>query len=293
MKIAITGGTGFIGKWLLKMVNKKHECIVLGIEPDINKLYIDDREFQFVQTDFSTTELLKSLKSIEAIVHLAGIRPIMGMNSYNDFYENVRISENLFKACKTLNISNLVFASTGSIYSPTVNLFPFSENEAVFPPSFYALSKLSIENLGNIYDLNIKSLRFAHVIGHGERKGYMVMTFINRAIHKEPLIIFGEGKGKREYIYVKDVSSAIIAALNKPEISGVFNIGMGYAISHRQFAESICEVFADGDIEIIEDKTKVEDTANYLMDERKAKDILKWKPKYSLNEALLEMKNYF
>lgn len=290
MKIAVTGGTGFIGKWFLRTFGDKHDCTVLGIESDITEFVVNEKPFKFIRTDFTYEELLKHLKPAEAVIHLAGLRPARHLVTFEDFYENIRISENLFRACAQLGIGNIAFASTGSIYSPAVNRLPFSENQAVSPPSFYAISKLTIENLGPCYGLRIKSLRFAHVVGLGEREGYMLTTFINRARRREPLIVFGQGKGQREYIYVKDVASALIAALLKTDVEGVFNIGMGRLISHRQFAENIADVFSDGQIDIVMDSCKIEDTATYLMDGSKTQNILGWKPEYSLPQALSEMK---
>ena len=87
------------------------------------------------------------------------------------------------------------------------------------------LGAWAAEKLGLPFGLHLKSLRIASVIGLGERPEYFRMAYIYRVLRKEPLHIYGDGRGEREYVYAKDVARAIRLALDKPELSAVMNVG--------------------------------------------------------------------
>ncbi|MCK4664399.1 MAG: NAD(P)-dependent oxidoreductase [Bacteroidales bacterium] len=292
MRIAITGGTGFIGRWFLKMFGDKYNFIVLGIEPNINELVIDEKKYKFIKTDYSYNELMKYLKSVDAVVHLAAKR--YKPESQMDYYlQNILISDNLFYSCKTLGIKNIIHLSSIGVYTPELDL-PWIENQNVNPLNFYTILKLTVEKIANYYNnefsMNIKNLRLAQVLGFGERDGYMLSIFIKSAFNKKTLNIFGKGEGRREYIYVKDVINAIDCALNKQEEQGVYNIGTNKNYSHLELAKKINEVFDNkGNIQLL--PNHFEDKSVYLMNIEKAEKKLNWKPLWELNEALKDIRN--
>ncbi len=291
MRIAVTGGTGFIGRWFLRMYGDQYDCLVLGIEPDIDELVVDGKSFTFIRTDYSIGDLTEHLQSVDAVVHLAAKRPEAN-SLMSDYLENIKISSNLFEAARMLSVTNIVHMSSISVYS-TEQTIPWLESCDVNPMSFYGISKLTIEKLSHYYNFNhnmkVKNLRLAQVVGVGEREGYMLSVFMKKAMNKQALTLWGKGKGRREYIYIKDVADAMDCALNKPGESGTFNIGMGKNTSHRELAELINEVFDNpGGITFSPDKT--EDKSTFLMNITKAGIILGWQPKWELKDAFDDMK---
>jgi nucleoside-diphosphate-sugar epimerase len=118
----------------------------------------------------------------------------------------------------------------------------------------------------------------------------MLGTFIQQAIRKQTITVYGKGTGVREMIYVKDAASAVEAAIMHPERRGVFNIGSGVATSHNELAALVNEIFAYGAAEIVHDPTKEEASTRYPMDHSKAGKILGWNPKYTVKQALSELK---
>jgi len=133
MRIAITGGSGFIGKWFIKEFGGKYKCVIFGRKKDINELKIAGEKYKYIRTDFSNDQLVRQLEGFDAVIHLAAIKYTKDRTRLSDYEDNIRISENLLKVCSQLNISNFVFASTRSIYSDKFNKIPFLENENVFP----------------------------------------------------------------------------------------------------------------------------------------------------------------
>lgn len=295
MKIALTGGTGFIGKWILDLYNEKHEFVLIGRDKNIKEYEYNGVRYKYFNTDYSQESLSKILKEgFDAVIHLAAQRPGINYNSegFDISIKNINISINILEACKENNLSNIVFASSISNYS-IYNELPWKEDMQTQPIGYYGIGKVTVENLCNYYNekygMKIKNLRIARVVGVGEREGFMLMNFINKAYRKETLKLYGEGIGRREYIYVKDVASAFVNSVECKDKKGIFNIGTNENLSHRELAELINKVFDnEGNLELILDKE--EDKTIFLMDSNKAKEELGWKHKWSLESALLDMK---
>jgi len=234
MKIAVTGGSGFIGKWVLQLLSCQHEFFVLGRRQS-NPLRVANCDFCYLQTDYSLEQLLEQLYGAEAVIHLAAQRPVaakLGLLDY--FHSNFLVSANLFEACRLLSIKNIINLSSISVYTAE-NQLPWREDQQVQPLSYYGISKNAAENLAHYYNVNhqlcIKTLRVAHVLGWGDNGHFMVRNFIAKARQQKALPVYGCGEGRREYIYVKDVVGTIACALQHPSLNGTFNIGTGTAFS--------------------------------------------------------------
>lgn len=294
MKILLTGGTGFIGKWIIELLSEKHQLTIVGRNESVKVFPEEDISVSYLSTDYSIDSLSRHMKNIDAVVHLAAKRVPLGAKgeTIEDYTGNMLVSSNLFEVCKREGIKNIINISSKAVYSSN-NALPCSENDTPKPLNFYGLSKLMIEQLADYYNtkygMNIKSLRLAQVLGVGEREGFMLMTFINKALRKEELSLWGKGEGKRDYIYVKDVVDAIDFALAEPNQKGVFNIGSGTNVSHKELAETINKVFENtGNITFLSDKA--EDKSVDIMDISKAKECLNWIPNWNLEDALYDMK---
>ncbi|MBM7551665.1 NAD-dependent epimerase/dehydratase family protein [Thalassobacillus pellis] len=288
MKVAITGGTGFLGEKVVLFLEKYTSYIPIvltrGLINSNNK-----RLSKYVETDYSVDNLKQALKNVQAVIHLASIRGKGG--EVKDFHINEVITDNLYKACSELNIKNIVFASSIAVYSETDEI-PWTEEQIVKPKTFYGISKVSCEYIGELYHkksgLNIKSLRIAQILGEEERKG-MMNTFIDNAHQGEPLKVIGKSIAKREFVYVKDVVKAIILALKNEQIHGSYNIGNNVSYSNLEIAETVSKVFNNSEIVYIDALN--EDIESSLMDSSKAEKVLGYSPKWGLKEALEDIKN--
>ena len=272
--IAVTGGTGFIGNYLQDQLTGKEPCLILSRK----------------NTDYSKEQLIEQLAKCNCVVHLAGVR--LKEPKFDDYLPNIQITENLLYACQKTGIKNIVLASSIAVYGQN-DTTPWTEKTPLNPVNFYGLSKLMMEEIGTYYnqkyEMAIKMLRIPQVMGIGERKGYMLDIFIQRAREKLPHELYGSGNGKREYIYVKDLVSAIETTLNHPEKKGVFNIGANLCISHRILAKTINSVFDNQD-NLIDHPEMQSDETLYSMNTDKFMREFDWKPKYTLKRALMDMK---
>ncbi len=287
MKIGLTGGTGFIGKYFVSEYGDSHDLTVLTLEGDPASPAGDPR---YISSDFSVKDIENKFASCDAIVHLAFARPpVGGEDSMSRYADSISVSENVFTAAKNLGIANVVVMSSRSVYNASMKM-PLAEDR-VGPYSVYGEAKLAVEKIGEKFNgdgMRIKFLRSAQVMGAGERKNLMTV-YLERSVNKEPLYVYGKGISTKTYIYVKDVSRAVMCAAEHPDEFGAFNIAMKDAVSTGQLAKLYCKVFDDpAGVVFLEDRP--EDGERWIIDVTKAKERLGFEAAYDIEGALRDMK---
>jgi UDP-glucose 4-epimerase len=288
MRIAVTGGTGFLGKYVVEYIKKENNIPVV-----ITRNIIDNsrNDYEYRVSDYSKTDLIDKLFDVDAVVHLAAKRGSQGMIS--EFHDNEILTQNLYEACCELNITNIVYASSISVYSDE-KLLPWTEEQPPAPKLMYGVSKLACEYIGNIYSekkgLHVKNLRFAHLYGFNEKNNYMINLFMRQAFHREQLVLHAKSVAKREFLYAKDAAKAVVCALKQSTLSGTFNVGSGEALTNYDVATQINTIFENEGNLLIEDPTADEGISSSYMDSNKAKTILKFSPDYTFSEALAEIR---
>lgn len=294
MRIAITGASGFIGQYtVLELHAQGHQMVLLGRERRKldSAFYSNHIPFQLVETDY-VRDMDKTLRGIDALVHLAGMRHKKDGSMAEFITNNIVTTERLFHAAAQNKIRNIVFTSSIAVYNPWLNALPFSENQDCTPLTPYGISKLACEKMAYFYDqkfgTKIKCLRVGQVIGSEEREGFMVNTMIGQAIRRETIRVWGKGSGTRDYVYVKDVARAIHSALEHPELSGSFNISCGEPVSHLRLAEGINRALGNqGNLKM--DPDKKEDVTPFFMSTQKTERELQWRPKWNLESMLADL----
>lgn len=291
MRIGLTGATGFIGQQLLKEYADCHTFVAATSHADVDSFY-EHPNIRYVRSDYSVDSYRSIFAGCDCIVHL-GAKRFSAENEkrFINYIENITASECLFEAACSLGIKNIVNISTISVYNPSQEL-PYKEAQA-HPFNRYGISKLCIEELAGLYnrksDMHIKSLRLAQVIGLGERGGYLLAVYLERSIGGQTLDVFGLGASAKEYIYIKDVTAAIMCACLKETLGGSFNIGTGKATTNLQLAQAFCSVFSNqGGFKLQPEKQ--EDGLVYCMDVSHAKEALGFTAEYGLYDALCDMK---
>ena len=292
MNIALTGGSGFVGSSFLPAAAAAgHRVTVLGRRQGIQSLSVSGQRFLYAATDYSVESLGRILPGHDAVVHLGAAKfsRDWGVETY---LQSVATAAALLEACRLAALANIVLISSRTVYSPR-NPLPWSEEARVVPLNLYGAAKATAEILGELSSagpgLRCKSLRLAQVLGHGEREGYLLNTFIRQAAAGQTLQVYGSGSGRREFVYVKDVASAILAALDRRETSGIFNIGTGVAVSALELAELVNAVFDNpGNLALRPELP--EDRTTHLLDVEKTRLQLGWSAHWTLEEALREMR---
>ena len=284
MKIAILGGSGFLGKYVVEEILKNGHTPIILTRREIKN------ECESRITDYSKEDLVIKLKEIDAVVHLAAKRGSQGLIS--EFHDNEVLTQNLYEACYEIDIKNIVYASTISVYSDEKYL-PWTEENVPQPKLMYGVSKLACEHIGNIYShkkgLYVKNLRFAHLFGFNEKNNYMINLFLRRAFNKLQLTIDTQSVAKREFLYAKDAARAICCALDKENIYGTFNIGSEESLTNYEVAQMINEVFNNTENLYVKNPDKKEVIRPSYMSSNKAKNKIGYKAQYTFIEALEEI----
>ncbi|MFN3816873.1 NAD-dependent epimerase/dehydratase family protein [Brevundimonas sp.] len=291
MRVAVTGASGFIGRYLLPaLVGEGHEVVALGRDADgLRPLQGDGVDVR--ATDYGAGDLAEALKGAEAVVHLAGRRSQREDDplSFRPFAEtNLDLLETLFFAARDAGAASFVQASSIAVYSGA-NAVPYTEAQTPVPLNPYGLSKLTSEHLltlwGGKTGVRTTSLRLAASYGYGERISAVLMRFADAAWRGQPLIIRGNGRIGIDQIYVRDVVRAFVAALAPDAPGGVFNVGAGRVFTLLEMAEAVNLAFGnDGNLRI-EDPQDGPVPAPHMSIEA-ARPGLGWEPRWPLARAL-------
>ena len=204
---------------------------------------------------------------------------------YNSFLtiDNISMSIALFKACaEASTIKKIVFASTASLYGE--NPTPWSEEMPAYPIEPYSWQKLSIEYAAKVwsvrYSLPTVSLRFFQIYGENQRPDTALAKFLKSKAEGIPITLTETTAqstfrtGQRDFIYVKDVASAVCEAADSDEVrrGEILNVGTGEVHTMEEIAEAI-----GGEIVFIpQRKYEVE---RHEANMKKTKELLDWEPK--------------
>ena len=303
-RILVFGGAGYIGSHTLKhLLDEGYECVVADNLIYGHKEAVDKRA-KFVHADLLDTHSLKELfkhEKIDAVVHFAAFAYV-GESVINPakYYQN-----NLIGTCNLLNtmldfsVKDIVFSSTCATYGEP-KYVPIDEEHPQDPINAYGRSKLMIEHIfkdyERAYSLRHISLRYFNAagassdfsIGESHEPETHLIPLVLKAIKGEieAINVFGtdydtkDGTCERDYIHVEDLALAHRLALeNLHKYSGCINLGTGISTSVKELIDAAKEL-SGKDCAINYAPRREGDPANLFADNKKAKQILGWEPKF-------------
>lgn len=297
-KYIVVGGNGFIGYNMvnyLKEVDPSSKIIIIDnySTSDRNEDRINSDKFRNVwhyDVDISDKNnfkgpILDEFKDGDSLFHFAArarVQPsIRDCIGYNDV--NVTGTLNLLDLSVRYKVNKFIYSSSSSVYGDAL-IYPTKETSELNPKSPYALQKLIGEQYcklyNDVYGLDTVSLRYFNVYGEGMplNGAYTLVmgTWINCYNNDEDLIIYGDGRQRRDFTYVKDIVKANYLSYNNLDVKGgeVFNIGNGYNKNINDIADVFKEVLR---CEFKYESARLEPKIT-LADNEKAKKILGWKP---------------
>lgn len=310
--ILVTGGAGYIGSHTVKLLRKRGYEVVI-----IDNLSRGHKEALPEGVPFEKVDLLdyeglySSIKKypIEALIHFAAFAYV-GESVENPamyYRNNVVGSYNLINAAKEAGVNKFVFSSTCSVYGNPETV-PMSESDTPAPINPYAKTKLMIENMLEDYDTSFGSkyvaLRYFNAAGDSEDgdigeshdpEPHLIPLVLFAALGKgEKVNIYGDdyptkdGTCIRDYIHVNDLADAHIRALEYLKAgnnSTVVNLGTGVGYSVKEIVDIASEVTGKkirADIVA----RRPGDPATLIADNKKAREVLGWKPEYDLKRIL-------
>lgn len=273
-KYLITGGEGFIGKNVTNFSSGKSFDIKSGFD-------ILNKEQLINEVDFGM-----------GIFHLAAKISVPESFKNEEEYQKVNVfgSENVIEVAKEKSCK-IVFSSSAAVYGNYDR--KVVEDDILNPLSPYANNKMDVEKLLEKSGLNAICLRYFNVYGPNQSKEYagVITNFIDRAKQNEDIIIFGDGKQVRDFVYVTDVAEANIKAM---EYVGshfeIINIASGEEITINDLAKLIIEL-TNSKSKIVYKEARLGDIYYSGANIDKAKKLLSFSPKVSLREGLLSIIN--
>ncbi len=306
MAILIIGGAGYIGSHQVKLMYENgYEIIVLdnlntGFKESINE------NVTFIEGDVRNFDTLKNIfksYSIDSVIHFAALSQVgESVEKPLEYYDNnVYGMQVLLKAMVEFNVKNIIFSSTAAVYgNPNIELI--NEETLKNPINTYGETKLAMEKMikwvSNAYDINFVSLRYFNVCGANESKTigechnpetHLIPLVLQVALNqREHISIFGDdyntndGTCVRDYIHVDDLVDAHTKALeylNNGGKSDVFNLGYGHGFSVKEIIEAARTVTSH-EIPAVLEPRRAGDPDFLVADSSKAKEVLKWTPKY-------------
>ena len=248
MKFVITGGAGFIGSNIAKLLVKKgHDVIILdnfntgrkenleSIKDKIDLHIVDIRDKKIIN---------EIINESDGIFHQAALANVYESFSKSKEYFDVNVTgtKNIFEIAKENKIK-VVFASSSSVYGE-VKIMPITENIDRNPIHPYGQTKLECEFLAEEFSkegLKVIGLRYFNVYGLGQNDAYagVITKFLNKIKENKSPEIFGDGLQTRDFIFVKDVANANLSAMESEISFEFFNIGSQKSISILELAQII------------------------------------------------------
>ena len=256
-KFLVTGGAGFIGSHLVRVLLSQRHSDVIVID-DFSNGYLDnflgihESDFKLVKQSILDVNLVELMEGVDAVFHFAAISslPECQANPIQAIRVNVEGTARVLEAARRSRVRRVIFASTSAVYencSP-----PFSETQQVKPDLIYSWSKHCCESLCNSYHLNygldVVISRFFNVYGPAQNHrrtsppftSYLIRTLLNG----ETPTIYNLSQIKRDYIFVTDLLDLVIALSEFPDYLGgeIFNLGSGQGYSALEILEIASEL---------------------------------------------------
>ena len=313
-RFIVTGGYGFIGSSLIKLLLKKNFKVfnIDKLSYSAQKYNLSDiksKNYLFKKVDINNKkEIIKILKRYKphGIFNLAADTHVdRSINDSSNFIKNNILGVyNLLEAIKNYKKKvRLVHISTDEVYGDILGKKRSSENFPYAPSSPYSASKASSDHLVNAY---VRTHKIDAVISncsnnYGPRQfpEKLIPKMIYNILNNKPLPIYSKGKNLREWIYVDDHCDALIKLFFRGRSGEKYNIGSGINCSNIFLVKKILKSFKDKKIKI-DNKVKiifVKDRPGhdfrYALNSNKIKKDLNWKPKINLNQGISKTVDWY
>ena len=297
MRYAVTGGAGFVGSHLVKLLIKKgHEVKVIDNlhTGKMENLQEVESEIEFQKIDIQDYDSMeKELNNVDGVFHQAALTVVQDSFKMPEKYHDVNVkgTENIFKIAQKNNFK-VVYASSSSVYGHQ-NVVPILEDFEKKPINPYGKTKLDDENLAEKYakhDVKIIGLRYFNIFGKGQTLEYagVITKFLDRIRDRKPPIIFGSGSQIRDFIHVEDIANANYLAMDSDVSNLHVNVGTGNSISIFELAKIMIDI-SNLDLEPIMEEALEGDIEKSQSDNTLARKSFGWEPEKKLEDWLKEI----
>jgi len=296
MRILVTGGTGFIGKHLVKSLLENGNLVTIFdnfSNSSKNLSYLVDIGAKIIEGDITKlSDITNAVKDHDTVIHLAA--KISVAESIRDpletFQVNVNGTRNVLIACKKNNVKKLIASSSAAVYGESIPGLKLTEESKMNPISPYGQSKVKMEQeiteFVSEYKINYIILRFFNIYGIGQTSEYsgVITKFMERIAQNKALEIFGDGMQTRDFVAVQDVIYSIHNAISSDK-NGIYNIASGKIVTIKELAELMI-LLSGKKLEIQYSPAKNGDIRYSQADITSAKNNLGYYPRLQLKEGI-------
>ena len=314
--ILITGGAGFIGSNLCEyFLSKKYKVVCLdnfatGHRHNV-KLFMNDPNFTLIEGDIrNLVDCQNAVKGVDYVLHEAALgsvpRSIIDPVTTNDV--NVSGFLNMLVASRDAKVKRFIYAASSSTYGDSVGL-PKVEDVIGKPLSPYAITKyvneLYAEIFSRTYGLETIGLRYFNVFGRKQDPNgayaAVIPKFVMQLMQLESPIINGDGNYSRDFTYIDNViqmNELAMITTNPEAVNTVYNTAFGDRTTLNDLLKYLKEYLSEYDsrianVEIIHGPNRAGDIPHSLASIDKAKSLLHYNPKYSMQEGLKEAVEWY
>lgn len=302
MKALVTGGAGFIGSNLVRLLLKNNYSV--SVLDDLSTGYqknLHGLDVKFFQGDICDAALAETaVEGADVVFHLAASvgRQKSLNNPQRDSEVNLIGTTNILEAAKKHGVGRVVYTSSAAIFGELVTM-PIAEDHPINPDSPYGVSKLAGEKqalcYAGLYGMRVVCLRYFNVYGINQRfdaYGNVIPIFAKRLHTRLPITIYGDGEQTRDFVNVKDVAMANFLSATVASQSGVYNIGSGTNITINTLAEMMKEI-SGIDVPVECAPMRPADVKHCRAEISKVQGDLGFKPDSDIKSGLTEYLNWF
>lgn len=293
-RVIITGGAGFIGSHLAELCLKNglEVTIIDNFSTSSRKNISELKNLKIIEADIrNLSEHEKEFDGVSYVFHLAALADIVPSIDDASIYHDVNVNGtvSLLEVLKKYPPKKLVYAASSSCYG-IPKTYPTGEDELIDARYPYALTKRVAEeyvlHYEKVYGIKAVSLRLFNVYGpksktHGTY-GAVFGTFLAQKLNSHPYTVVGDGKQRRDFVYVTDVARAFYKAANSDFSAEIFNVGTGKPQSINRLVELL-----GGEIAYIPKRPGEPEETNANIS--RIKSSLEWEPLVCFEEGVKKM----
>ncbi len=301
MKVLVTGGAGFIGSHVNKLLlDQGHQVTAVD---DLSKGHRDsiDSRVNFHQVSLEDQpELEKILPGHGAVIHMASFIEVgESVKKPVEFAENnIVATVKLLEAMRNTGIKKVIFSSSACVYGRPTKI-PITEKDLLGEQENpYGITKVAMEQFcklyHTLYQFDVTLLRYFNPYGPGELhepETHAIPNFVKAAISKQPIPLFWKGEQIRDFIYIDDLAQAHVLALNLTGLH-IYNVGTQTGVKVIDVVKKIFELVGY-EVPIDDKGERKGDVPGLVASSEKIQQELGWKAKVKLDEGLQKTIDFF
>lgn len=301
MRILVTGGAGFIGSHVTKLLlDQNHQVTVVDNLSKGNKNTVDSRA-QFSQIDLNDQNALEQiLPGHDAVIHMASFIEVgESVKDPVGFTENnILATVKLLEAMKNTGVKKIIFSSSACVYGKPLRN-PIMENDQLGEQENpYGLTKVNMEQFcmlfHKLHNFDVIILRYFNPYGPGEQhtpETHAIPNFIKAVLQKRPIPLYWKGEQTRDFIYIEDLALAHVLPLNLTGIH-IYNVGTQTGMKVIDVVKKIFKIVGY-EVAIDDLGGRKGDVPTLVASSDKIKSELGWAPKVDIDKGLQNTVEYF